>query len=369
MSSATMRKAVDVAGAEVVLIFPAGLPASLSFRAEASGRGQAVIGASSLTFDPAAGAYEAWEHLPYVHDKSFAPRLAEVIARCGVTAIYAPHEVINGVLCDTLGEIAPGVRLIDANSARKEEQAYRDLLRRATEASAECWFNLSGGRPQLTPIERAGVLRLVDTVSGMTDGDKIDAVIEAMAYAPTGDIVEIGSWWGRSAALMTILARRWAIGHVLCIDPWRNENLDQGVDVVDRASARQDADLAHHIFQVNLSPIANGALNFIRAPSTEAAQRYKPGLVVESETFGVTTYEGGIALLHIDGNHTYEQAAADARAWTPHVKPGGWIVFDDYVWVFGDGPRRVGDEYLAREAHRIELSFVIGTALFVRLKD
>lgn len=58
---------------------------------------------------------------------------------------------------------------------------------------------------------------------------------------------------------------------------------------------------------------------------------------------------------------------ADAQAWTPHVKPGGWIVFDDYVWAFGDGPRRVGDAFLADDIWRIDLSFVTGAALFVRL--
>jgi hypothetical protein len=376
MSSAPMRKMNEPAApirasarvGEVVLIFPAGLPDAQKFRAEAQARGQNVIGASSLTFDPAAQAYETWEFLPYVHDKGFADRLADLIGRQGVTAIYAPHEVISGALSDILPRIAPGVRLIDPNPLKKTEGRYRDLLRGATEACAVDWFGLAGGRPPLTPIARAGLLRLVDTISGMTDGDKIDAVIEAMSHAPDGDLVEIGSWWGRSAALLVLLARHWNIGKVLCVDPWHEAFLDQGVEILDRASARMDNDFAHSIFQVNLAPIAGGALNFIRGPSVEAARRYGPGLVLDSETFGRTAYEGRIAVLHIDGNHTYENAKADALAWTPHVKPGGWIIFDDYVWAFGDGPKRVGDEFLTAEGERIELSFVIGTALFVKLK-
>ena len=368
MSGATMRKAVETARAEVVLIFPAGLPDSQKFRAEAKARGQAVVGASSLSFDAAAQAYDAWETLPYIHDPAFAARLAAVVARHRVTAIYAPHEVISGVLGDILPSVAPGVGLIDPNPLKKIELAYRDRLHEATEASAAAWFDLPGGRPPLTPIARAGVLRLVETISGMTDGDKIDAIIEAMGHAPDGDLVEIGSWWGRSAAVLVLLARYWGIGKLLCVDPWHEAYLDQGVEILDRASARMDNDFAHAIFQINLAPIAGGALNFIRGPSSEAARRYGPGLALESETFGRTEYEGRIAFLHIDGNHTYENAKADALAWTPHVKPGGWIVFDDYVWAFGDGPRRVGDEFLASEAERIALSFVIGTALFVKLK-
>ncbi len=254
--------------------------------------------------------------------------------------------------------------------AMVEELAYRDRLARATEASATCWFDVPGGRPVLAPIERAGITRLVESISGSTAGDKIDAMIETMAHAPDGDVVEIGAWRGRSAALLVLLARHWNIGKVLCVDPWLAAACDQGSEPAGRPAApeRMDADWAHRIFQINLAPIAGGALNFIRAPSSVAAQAYVPGLVVETEAFGRTAYEGAIAYLHVDGNHAYEQALIDARAWTPHVKPGGWIVFDDYARPSGDGPRRVGDEFLVAEAHRISLSFVIGAALFVRLK-
>src|SRR4051794_37101026 len=108
MSGATMRKAVETTRPEVVLIFPAGLPDSQKFRADAKARGQAVVGGSSLSFDPAAPAYDTWETLPYIHDPAFGARLAAVVAHHGVTAIYAPHEVISGVLGDILPTVAPG---------------------------------------------------------------------------------------------------------------------------------------------------------------------------------------------------------------------------------------------------------------------
>lgn len=37
-----------------------------------------------------------------------------------------------------------------------------------------------------------------------------------------------------------------------------------------------------------------------------------------------------IDFLFIDADHTYEGARADLRAWLPHVKPGGIVVFHDY---------------------------------------
>ena len=351
---------------ETILVFPAGLPDAQRFRAEAQARGAHVIGASSLGFDAAAADYEAWETLPYVHEDGFAQALGEAVRRRGVQAVFSPHEVVSGVLTDVLETVAPGVRLIAPNPALATERAYAALAGRAENCESR-WFALSDGHPPLTRIERAGLLRLLDTIPGMSDLDKAAALIGAMRHAPEGDVVEIGSWWGRSAALLVMLARRWDIGPVLCVDPWANSHLDQGVAVLDQASARIDAEAAFRIFQINLAPLAGGRLNYLRAPSTEAARAYRSGLTVRTETFGTTTYEGRISLLHIDGNHAYESVAADAEAWVPKVKPGGWIVFDDYVWAFGDGPRLVGDDWLQRLGDKVALSFVIGTALFVKL--
>jgi hypothetical protein len=44
--------------------------------------------------------------------------------------------------------------------------------------------------------------------------------------------------------------------------------------------------------------------------------------------------------------------------------PGGWIVFDDYQWAFGDGPTRVGDELL--ETGHFDCAFAWSDSLFMR---
>lgn len=351
--------------ADLTLIFPAGLPGAQRYREQAQAAGQHVMGASSLAFDPASGAYDDWATLPYVHEAAFADALGELLGSRGVTAIYTPHEVVSGVLADILPRVAPGVRLIEANPLLGVEAGYRRSLAKAE--AAPDWLDAPGER--LSAIERAGLVRLVDTIPGMTDYDKIDAVIEVMRTVPAGDVVEIGSWWGRSAALLLLLARRYAIGPVLCVDPWRSDCLDQGVAVLDQASARADTDHAFDIFQMNLLPLVQGDLNYIRASSADAAARYQPGLTITTPGFGTTRLGGSIALLHIDGNHGYDQVAADARLWTPWVRPGGWIIFDDYVWAFGNGPRRVGDAFLQANASQVARSFVIGTALFVQMVE
>lgn len=68
----------------------------------------------------------------------------------------------------------------------------------------------------------------------------------------------------------------------------------------------------------------------------------------------------------MDGNHAYAHAKSDIVGWAPHIVPGGWLVVDDYIWPYGDGPRRAGDELLADWTGRYDCAFVAGSALFVR---
>ena len=328
-----------------------------------------MIGASSLGFDPARNDYETWAWLPYVSDPTFSDKLASLIREHGISAVHAPHYVVWQHLERQLGTIAPGVKLLGGSDLLDNEKKYRSLQERLAAVDRSPFYAPAlEPKPDLSDIFQAALFRLVDTISGMSSDEKLLALVDIARCAPAGDLVEIGTWWGKSAAMFALLAQHYEIGNLLCVDPWASDDLVQGDAILDAASASADMDEAFRIFQINLAPLALGRLNYIRAPSAEGAARYRPGLEIQSETFGVVRYSGRISVLHIDGNHTLEHADEDMRLWTPHVVPGGWIIFDDYFWLFGDGPKRVGDAFLEREAGRIQLSFVAGKALFVQLK-
>jgi hypothetical protein len=353
---------------EAVLVFPAGMPEGLAFRDRARARGLRVVGASSLERDPAENVYEAWERLPYVNDPGFDDALAEVVRRHDVSAVHAPHYVVWKHLSERLGQIAPGARLTTGQIPQDNERAYRALRDRAAMLKAPCFWPALPGKLRLTPLQQVGLMRMVDAIPGMCGEAMMVAVMEAMRHAPAGDVVEIGSWWGRSASLLVWLARHYGVGKVLCVDPWLADALMQGEPMHDAANAEGDTEEALRIFEINLSPLAQGSLNYLRATSVDGAAAYRADRSVSTEAFGQTEYAGVISVLHIDGNHAEPSVAADADAWIPLVVPGGWIIFEDYEWAFGDGVKHVADAFVEANEARIVCHFKAGAALFVQLK-
>jgi hypothetical protein len=185
-----------------------------------------------------------------------------------------------------------------------------------------------------------------------------------------GDVVEVGGFWGRSAFALAWLAARFETGPVLVVDPWRAEEaLQKSVpELVRRDTHAQDWEMIHRGFLLNLLPVARGRLGFLRMTSAEGAQRYAQAPCrIDSPPFGVLDFSGDIALLHIDGNHDEAAVALDAALWTKHIRPGGWLVLDDYIWPHGDGPARVGDALLDELGDKAACRFVAGKALFIRM--
>lgn len=354
-----------------ILIFPGGTPRSLEFLQKCLADGKAVVGASSLLHDPSRDKYPAWRHLPYITDANFDAALQDCIASAGIGGIYTPNPVIWDHLHRTLHELAPGVTLLNASPANAELAAYREARAQVAAWQARPMQFCTGApaRPGASAIELAALFRHAELIPGMCDHEKMFALAEVARHAVRGDIVEIGSWWGKSAFLLAWLARCYQIGKLLCVDPWSNAHLVQHDEkgLVDQVSAQFDASEALNVFEMNLLPYSHDHVNYLRLPSDEGAQHYRQRREVRTEAFGSTHYHGEIALLHIDGNHSYAAARSDLANWSPLVAAGGWIIVDDYIWPYGDGPQRAGDEFIAQYRHGIGTAFVMGSALFLQL--
>ncbi len=352
-----------------VLIFPAGMPRSLSFLERALAEGWSVVGASSLGHDPARERYLQWTHLPYVTSAGFDKALKQAIAEHDIDGIFTPNPVVWDHLHQILPHSFTGVTLVNGPPIDVEMTPYRKALQFADTVLEQPLqlATINEAKPSISRLEIAALFRHADSIPGMCDHEKIRALCEISRHAPTGDIVEIGSWWGKSAFVLLRLAQCYEIGKLLCIDPWSNEHLIQNDEkgLVDRVPV--SADEALTVYQLNLLPYASGSVNFIRLPSVDAAIQYRSSHMVSTPVFGKTEYSGRIAVLHIDGNHSYANAQADVASWSDLVMPGGWIIIDDYIWPYGDGPQRVGDEFLGKRVRNIACAFVTGSALFLQI--
>jgi len=352
---------------ESVPVFPAGMPAGLIFAHDAARLGRRVIGASSLAHDPERGHYPEWTSLPWVLDRTFAQELADRIEHFNIQEIFTPHPVVWDQINRLLPSLPAQPRLCpqpgdaDLASYKRQRALAIELLARSGQ-----WIHSANPRPPLTVAQTAGLIRLFELTPGQCSHDKLEAVISLFRDLPPGDIVEIGCLYGRSALAFAFLARHYRIGMLLCVDPWSPDEVVQDSKELDELSKTAPLQAFFEAFTANLAPWRD-ITNYLRLPSVAGAEAYAASKTVTSPEFGATHYSGEIAILHIDGNHAHHAVSADTRAWTGFVKPGGWIIFDDYRWPFGDGPRLVADEFCERFRNHWSLAFEAAGALFVRL--
>jgi Methyltransferase domain len=126
------------------------------------------------------------------------------------------------------------------------------------------------------------------------------------------------------------------------IDPWTQESgeyrqqVAAGGCAVPGTSPRQLEATARYAFvrERFASDIAGRAVILHRAASADAAAKFADGL---------------FDWIYIDGNHSYEFVKQDLELYWPKLKPGGYIVCDDYhhAGFWDDGVTRAVDEFIA----------------------
>ncbi len=145
-------------------------------------------------------------------------------------------------------------------------------------------------------------------IGGWLSRAEAELLFELAAAVPPGqDIVEIGSYLGRSTAFLALGAGPGRTVHA--VDPHTSGRLQlvKG-EPIDTSGQ----------FRRNMADI--GASDHVEthvARSVEVAQSY-----------------GGrpVGLLFIDGNHSEEAVFADGREWSVHLAPQCLVAFDDIAW-------------------------------------
>lgn len=355
-----------------LLVFPLDLDTAKSFVNRAKALNLYVIGASSVMNDPNAADVDDFVHLPYVTAPEFDQSFERLITTQNITHIYAPHSGVwnhlNQIqqsnpeqfyLCTPTPFEADWLEY--APSYSWQQQMNDERLLQALDSSKQ-------PRDRLDSAQYVGLHKQFCSIPGQCDDNKLSSLIDIMRVVPEGDIVEIGSLYGRSAYALGFLADKHRIGNVISIDPWRFGKIKPQGDaakLLNKQIGEADPEKVFKVFIANAVLLNN--LGYIRATSEEASHLYHAAAKersLSSPHLGRIAITGKISLLHIDGNHKYEEVCKDIKNWVPLVKTGGWVLLDDYVWAFGDGPKQAGDELIQSDG--FDLCFCLGDTLFLR---
>lgn len=131
----------------------------------------------------------------------------------------------------------------------------------------------------------------------------------AVKTCEAGHFVEIGTYLGTSAVYMAVeIINSGKQIKFDCVDSWDEEffRTDYKLEVTD--------DEIYKSFLKNIASVKH-VINIVRAPSVDAATKYK---------------DGSLDFVFIDAAHDFNSVLADLTAWYPKVKVGGVLAGHDY---------------------------------------
>lgn len=143
-------------------------------------------------------------------------------------------------------------------------------------------------------------------------------------------MLEIGAFKGKSTAWLAEVARRQS-RHLVSIDPLVEDSAEVFRETVQRFAIEEVATL-HQAFSHDVGKGWDTPIDF----------------------------------LWIDGAHDYESVKQDVLDFTPHVRPGGYVVFDDINDGSFPGLVRAVDETIKRDARFEHLGEIKNTGLYRR---
>jgi len=150
----------------------------------------------------------------------------------------------------------------------------------------------------------------------MPDDEGLALYDAGRAAASRGPLLEIGTYCGKSAVYLGAAAREG--GTVLyTVDHHRGSEENQAgwewhdERLVDARTGRMDT------------------LPFFRRTIEDAGLEDVVIAVIGASTTVANHWDTGLGMLFIDGGHAFEVALADYESWSPHVVPGGSLVFHD----------------------------------------
>ncbi len=181
----------------------------------------------------------------------------------------------------------------------------------------------SGGAVAM-PAEARG---FAEEARGFMPPDEGLALWQAATDAPSGPMLEVGSYCGKSACYLGAAVQARGDSTLFCVDHHRGSEENQAgwehheSDLVDPATGRMDT------------------LPIFRRTVFDAGLEDVIVAVVGDGPRIARSWATPLSLLFIDGGHGEEPARLDYELWTPHVAPGGFLAIHDVFPDPADGGR------------------------------
>ncbi|MEH0019308.1 MAG: class I SAM-dependent methyltransferase [Desulfobacter sp.] len=179
---------------------------------------------------------------------------------------------------------------------------------------------------------------LLNTIKGFMDDEEAERLFDiSLAASAMGPLLEVGSYCGRSAAIIGQACKENA-SILYSIDHHRgSEEQQPGEEYFDPELYDE------RTCGINTLPLFRDTLK--RAGLEESVVP-----IVSSSAVAGRMWQTGLAMVFIDGGHSFEAAHTDFITWSPHLIPGGFLVIHDIFYdpeAGGQAPRQVYETALA----------------------
>ncbi len=197
----------------------------------------------------------------------------------------------------------------------------------------------------------------LNTIKGFMDDDEALRLYDlSLAASKTGPVLEIGSYCGRSAAIIGSACKQNS-GILFSIDHHAGSEEQQPGEQYFDPDLYDEETLSVNTFPLFRQTLSRAGLEDTVVP-----------IVCTSKTAG-RMWKTPLSMVFIDGGHSFEAAHTDFLTWGPHIIPGGFLVIHDIFFNPEEGgrpPRQVYEEALA--TGRYDVLEMIKTLGVLRVK-
>lgn len=200
---------------------------------------------------------------------------------------------------------------------------------------------MNSKKPITTQIEEA-----VKDIPGWSPIDQL-LTLFTLAYTSAnldGDVLELGSWCGRSAVALGMAVKLSSKARVHCVDlfPEKNDwfkNADGtysfAVTIDDRVvGAYGEPSVWAEPFEKDIAPVYERFSGTLEAFNASVASNDLQSVVTPIKGdlisfISTASPSFKLRMAFIDGDHSYDAVANDIKLVEQFLVPGGWICFDD----------------------------------------